>query len=92
VPIGYLSATWKALAKVVTEKLFSSPITTCIKRLKVNCGSRIKEQTGYACAPAPKVALLESAGTTPALSALIDTNDAATSTDLANNVFLIINS
>jgi hypothetical protein len=34
VPIGYLPATWKALAKVVTEKLFSSPITTCIKRLK----------------------------------------------------------
>jgi hypothetical protein len=43
-------------------------------------------------APAPKVALLESAGTTPALSALIDTNDAATSTVLANNVFLIIDS
>jgi hypothetical protein len=43
-------------------------------------------------APAPKVALLERAGTTPALSALTDTNDAATSTVLANNVFLIIDS
>jgi hypothetical protein len=42
-------------------------------------------------APAPKVALLESAGTTPALNALMGTNDAATSTDLTNKVFLISN-